>query len=387
MLARVELRQLAQRITGRYHLDPLSRAETAAYVNHRLKVAGARPARSSPAAALREVHRLSNGIPRIINVICDRALLGAFTQEQHRIGPALVRDAAAKCTAARSIRRGSSCSSARPAAVAVARARARHLAAVAESQRAAKTRSLQRRRSPQPRRHRSRSQPVASAPPRRQRRRAQDIADAVERATGPNHYGNSVCAAVRAVGREVRCRAGPALQPGAAAGTGMRVSAGLVGPAAHAQSSGDPHADRRCRQRAPGRGRGARCRRGASALARRDARHLDRIAVAALVRRLSDPVAAAGRGAARAVRGHAGRRRALAAQHAQHGSRQVGATATPATTTTRSSCGWWKIFSGSIGSTSTASRACRRRSCSTRSTTRPARRSWSRRRRTARERR
>lgn len=94
VLSRVELRQLAQRITGRYHLDPLSRAETAAYVNHRLKVAGSATGDVFSAAALREVHRLSNGIPRIINVICDRALLGAFTQEQHRIGPPLVRAAA-----------------------------------------------------------------------------------------------------------------------------------------------------------------------------------------------------------------------------------------------------------------------------------------------------
>ncbi len=94
VLARVELRQLAQRITGRYHLDPLSRAETAAYVTHRLKVAGSASGDVFSTTALREVHRLSNGIPRIINVVCDRALLGAFTQEQHRIGPSLVRDAA-----------------------------------------------------------------------------------------------------------------------------------------------------------------------------------------------------------------------------------------------------------------------------------------------------
>ena len=93
VLSRNELRQLAQRITGRYHLAPLSRGETAAYVNHRLKVAGALGEIFS-AAALREVHRLSTGIPRIINVICDRALLGAFTQESHRVGPALVRNAA-----------------------------------------------------------------------------------------------------------------------------------------------------------------------------------------------------------------------------------------------------------------------------------------------------
>jgi general secretion pathway protein A len=93
VLDRVELRQLAQRITGRYHLDPLSKSETASYVNHRLKVAGANGEIFS-AAALREVHRLSKGIPRIINVICDRALLGAFTLETHRVGPSMVRAAA-----------------------------------------------------------------------------------------------------------------------------------------------------------------------------------------------------------------------------------------------------------------------------------------------------
>ncbi len=95
VLDRVELRQLAQRITGRYHLAPLSRAETASYVNHRLKVAGANGEIFST-SALREIHRLTDGIPRIINVICDRALLGAFTQEQHRIGPSMIRDAASE---------------------------------------------------------------------------------------------------------------------------------------------------------------------------------------------------------------------------------------------------------------------------------------------------
>lgn len=95
VLDRVELRQLAQRITGRYHLAPLSRAETASYVKHRLKVAGGNGEIFST-SALREIHRLTDGIPRIINVICDRALLGAFTQEQHRIGPSMIRDAASE---------------------------------------------------------------------------------------------------------------------------------------------------------------------------------------------------------------------------------------------------------------------------------------------------
>lgn len=96
LLDRVELRQLAQRITGRYHLAPLSRSETASYVNHRLKVAGVVGGEIFSSSALREVHRLSGGVPRIINVICDRALLGAFTQEQHRIGPGMIREAASE---------------------------------------------------------------------------------------------------------------------------------------------------------------------------------------------------------------------------------------------------------------------------------------------------
>jgi general secretion pathway protein A len=95
VLSRVELRQLAQRITGRYHLAPLSRDETIAYVNHRMRVAGSNVEVFSN-AALREVHRLSEGVPRIINVICDRALLGAFTQETHHVTPALIRSAASE---------------------------------------------------------------------------------------------------------------------------------------------------------------------------------------------------------------------------------------------------------------------------------------------------
>jgi general secretion pathway protein A len=93
LLDRTDLRQLAQRITGRYHLMPLSREETKGYVRHRLRVAGGADEIFTP-AALTEVHRLSSGIPRVINVACDRALLGAYTQETRRITAALVRQAA-----------------------------------------------------------------------------------------------------------------------------------------------------------------------------------------------------------------------------------------------------------------------------------------------------
>ena len=93
LLARNELRQLAQRITGRYHLNPLSREECTAYVRHRLRVAGATTDIFSP-GALYAVFRLSAGVPRVINVICDRALLGAYSMDRHRVTPALVRSAA-----------------------------------------------------------------------------------------------------------------------------------------------------------------------------------------------------------------------------------------------------------------------------------------------------
>ncbi|HEX3849064.1 MAG TPA: AAA family ATPase [Steroidobacteraceae bacterium] len=93
LLDRTELRQLAQRITGRYHLEPLTREETQGYVRHRLRVAGASEEIFST-GALSEVHRLSGGIPRVINVTCDRALLGAYTEETRKVTASLVRRAA-----------------------------------------------------------------------------------------------------------------------------------------------------------------------------------------------------------------------------------------------------------------------------------------------------
>ncbi|MEM9401943.1 MAG: AAA family ATPase [Pseudomonadota bacterium] len=95
LLSRNDLRQLAQRITGRYHLEPLSRQETAAYVAHRMKVAGALTD-VFEAAALREIFRLTQGVPRLVNVICDRALLGSYSREQSRVSARMVRRAAAE---------------------------------------------------------------------------------------------------------------------------------------------------------------------------------------------------------------------------------------------------------------------------------------------------
>lgn len=103
LLAREDLRQLAQRITGRYHLEPLSRDETAKYIEHRLRVAGAL-GEVFDGAAKREVFRLTDGIPRLINVICDRALLGAYSREQRRVSRRLVRRAAAEIRGAEKTR-------------------------------------------------------------------------------------------------------------------------------------------------------------------------------------------------------------------------------------------------------------------------------------------
>lgn len=93
VLARRDLRQLAQRVTARYHLAPLDRAETADYVQHRLTVAGGAGKVSFTAGALGTVHRLSGGVPRLINLICDRALLAGYVQGTRTIDAAMVRRA------------------------------------------------------------------------------------------------------------------------------------------------------------------------------------------------------------------------------------------------------------------------------------------------------
>lgn len=93
LLAREDLRQLSQRITARYHLEPISRDETAAYIRHRLQVCGAGDVVFSD-AAIDLVHKLSSGVPRLINVLCDRAMLGAFVEGKHSVDTPIVRKAA-----------------------------------------------------------------------------------------------------------------------------------------------------------------------------------------------------------------------------------------------------------------------------------------------------
>ena len=98
MLARPELRQLAQRITARYHLTPLDAAETATYLRHRYRVAGGLHL-PFDAAAIRRIHAHSGGVPRLINVIAERALLGGYAHDDTRIDARTV-DRAARETLA-----------------------------------------------------------------------------------------------------------------------------------------------------------------------------------------------------------------------------------------------------------------------------------------------
>ena len=96
LLAGAGLEQLAQRVIARYHLGALTAPDTAAYVAHRMAVAGLAGPLPFDAAALRRIHRLSGGVPRRINLLCDRALLGAFAEGRARIGARIVGRAASE---------------------------------------------------------------------------------------------------------------------------------------------------------------------------------------------------------------------------------------------------------------------------------------------------
>ena len=94
LLRSPELRQLDQRISIRYQLEPLDRETVGAYVAHRLTIAGGSAAVTFAPSALDLLHRLSGGIPRLINLICDRALLAAFSVRENRITHDMVAHAA-----------------------------------------------------------------------------------------------------------------------------------------------------------------------------------------------------------------------------------------------------------------------------------------------------
>jgi len=94
MVARPELEQLAQRVIARYHLDALNPQETQQYIAHRLAVAGLQGPLPFARRALARVHGLTGGVPRRINLLCDRALLGAYAAGVREVSVAMVRKAA-----------------------------------------------------------------------------------------------------------------------------------------------------------------------------------------------------------------------------------------------------------------------------------------------------
>ncbi|KQW73814.1 ExeA family protein [Methylibium sp. Root1272] len=94
MLARPELEQLAQRVIARYHLEALTETETLQYIRHRLTISGLNRALPFDRESVQRIHQLSRGVPRRINLLCDRALLGAYSIGAHRVRREIVDKAA-----------------------------------------------------------------------------------------------------------------------------------------------------------------------------------------------------------------------------------------------------------------------------------------------------
>jgi general secretion pathway protein A len=94
VVARPELEQLAQRVIARFHLGALNAAETRQYIQHRMQVAGLRGPLPFSSQAMQRIHEIARGVPRRINLLCDRALLGAYATNQPRVERAVVEKAA-----------------------------------------------------------------------------------------------------------------------------------------------------------------------------------------------------------------------------------------------------------------------------------------------------
>lgn len=94
MLALPELEQLAQRVIARFHLEALSEAETAQYIEHRLGVAGLKQGKLFDAEAVHRIHQCTRGVPRRINLLCDRALLGSYAKGLPKVTEEVVTQAA-----------------------------------------------------------------------------------------------------------------------------------------------------------------------------------------------------------------------------------------------------------------------------------------------------
>ena len=99
LLTRDDMRQLSQRVTARYHLDPISREEAGAYIKHRLQICGTTQIVFNK-RAVDKIQQLSGGIPRLINVLCDRSMLGAYVEGRTQVDPKVVKKAAREVLAA-----------------------------------------------------------------------------------------------------------------------------------------------------------------------------------------------------------------------------------------------------------------------------------------------
>lgn len=88
VLSRHDLRQLSQRITVRCHLTPMDMRDTAEYIRHRLKVSGCRIPGLFSSGAVKRIYRFSRGVPRLVNIVCEQALVMAWTQEHDMVTPA-----------------------------------------------------------------------------------------------------------------------------------------------------------------------------------------------------------------------------------------------------------------------------------------------------------
>ncbi|MGB5715800.1 MAG: AAA family ATPase, partial [Gammaproteobacteria bacterium] len=98
LLGREDMRQLAQRVTARYHLEPISRDETSAYIRHRLQICGSSQAIFNK-RAVDKIQQLSGGIPRLINVLSDRSMLGAYVEGKTQVDVKVVKKAASEVLA------------------------------------------------------------------------------------------------------------------------------------------------------------------------------------------------------------------------------------------------------------------------------------------------
>jgi len=99
LLARDDMRQLSQRVTARYHLEPISLEETGAYIRHRLQICGSTQQLFNR-RAVKRIQQLSGGIPRLINVLCDRSMLGAYVEGKSQVDAVVVNKAADEVLAA-----------------------------------------------------------------------------------------------------------------------------------------------------------------------------------------------------------------------------------------------------------------------------------------------